>query len=52
MNISFTKAESVLFEANKKFHMQYGGKTEAQANELAMNKIIQKRSLVNKVAKH
>ena len=52
MNISFTKAESVLFEASKKFHMQHGGKTEAQANELAMNKIIQKRSLVNKVAKH
>ena len=51
MNKSFTKAESTLFEANKKFHMQHG-KTEAQANELAMNKIIQKRSLVNKVARH
>lgn len=51
MNKTFTKAESVLFEANKKFHMQ-NGSSESEAIEKAMNKIIQKRSLVNKVARH
>jgi hypothetical protein len=51
MNKSFTKAESVLFEANKKFHMQ-NNKTESEAIELAMNKIKQKRSLANKVARY
>lgn len=51
MNKTFTKAESVLFEANKKFHIQ-NGSTESEAIEKAMNKIIQKRSLVNKVSRH
>jgi hypothetical protein len=45
MTTQFTSAEKVLFKATFNFWIK-NGLTESEANEKAMNKIIQKRSVV------
>jgi hypothetical protein len=48
MKTTFTSTERVLFNANFKFWIQ-NGLSETEANERAMNKIIQTRSLSKKL---
>ena len=51
MNIKFTSAEQVLFKATYKFAVEVEKLSEADATEKAMNKILSKRALANKLAK-
>jgi len=48
MNSKFTGTEKVLFQQTVKFLMKYESLTEAQANEKAMYKIIEVRTMVKK----
>jgi hypothetical protein len=48
MKTTFTSTERVLFNANFNFWIQ-NGLSETEANERAMNKIIQTRSLSKKL---
>jgi FPC/CPF motif-containing protein YcgG len=51
MNKEFTGAEKVLFKMTYEFAVNVEKLTEDEATEKAMNKIIQKRMLGDKLAK-
>jgi|688.fasta_scaffold677806_1 hypothetical protein len=51
MQIEFTGAEKVLFKSTYQFAIKVLKVSEAEANEMAMNKIISKRALSKKIAK-
>ena len=49
MNIEFTGAERVLFKATYEFAINAEKLSEADATEKAMNKILSKRAMSNKL---
>ena len=51
MQKEFTGAEKVLFKATYQFAIEVLKVSEAEANKMAMNKIISKRALVKKIDK-
>jgi len=52
MDPNFTSSERVLFTATVNFHKQYSPHlTEDQITEMAVTKILQKRSLAKKVSR-
>jgi hypothetical protein len=51
MKIELTGAEKVLFKATFEFATKALKVSEAEATEMAMNKIISKRALVKKIDK-
>ena len=52
MSIEFTGAERVLFRSTYEFAIEVLRLSDAEAREMAMNKIIKTRALVRVVAKH
>ena len=49
MQINFTGAERVLFQATYEFAINIEKLTEQQAREKAMNKVLSKRAMVKKL---